>query len=530
MPAAPDFPQPADRAPIKRALLSVSDKTGLVDAAKALSEMGVELVSTGGTRAAIAAAGLPVKDISELTGFPEMMDGRVKTLHPVVHGGLLGVRDAPEHKKAMAEHGIGGIDLVYVNLYPFEQTVAAGGDFETCVENIDIGGPAMIRSAAKNHGYVAVCTEIADLLEILEELRDGGATSLALRKSLAARAYARTAAYDAAISTWFAAALGEEAPKRKSIAGELVQTMRYGENPHQSASFYRFADPRPGVATAKQLQGKELSYNNINDTDAAFELIAEFDPARGPACAIIKHANPCGVATGKTMVEAYERALACDPTSAFGGIIALNGKLDAPTAEEILKLLTEVVIAPEADEDAIALFRKKKNVRLLTTGGLPDPLARGTTFKSVSGGFLVQSRDDARLTAADLKVVTKRAPTDEEVRDMLFAFTIAKHVKSNAIVYAREGQTLGVGAGQMNRKDSARIAALRAADFGLDLKGSACASEAFFPFPDGLIQAADAGCTAVIQPGGSIGDQKVIEAADERGVAMVFTGVRVFRH
>ena len=530
MPAAPDFPQPADRAPIKRALLSVSDKTGLVDAAKALSEMGVELVSTGGTRAAIAAAGLPVKDISELTGFPEMMDGRVKTLHPVVHGGLLGVRDAPEHKKAMAEHGIGGIDLVYVNLYPFEQTVAAGGDFETCVENIDIGGPAMIRSAAKNHGYVAVCTEIADLLEILEELRDGGATSLALRKSLAARAYARTAAYDAAISTWFAAALGEEAPKRKSIAGELVQTMRYGENPHQSASFYRFADPRPGVATAKQLQGKELSYNNINDTDAAFELIAEFDPARGPACAIIKHANPCGVATGQTMVEAYERALACDPTSAFGGIIALNGKLDAPTAEEILKLLTEVVIAPEADEDAIALFRKKKNVRLLTTGGLPDPLARGTTFKSVSGGFLVQSRDDARLTAADLKVVTKRAPTDEEVRDMLFAFTIAKHVKSNAIVYAREGQTLGVGAGQMNRKDSARIAALRAADFGLDLKGSACASEAFFPFPDGLIQAADAGCTAVIQPGGSIGDQKVIEAADERGVAMVFTGVRVFRH
>jgi phosphoribosylaminoimidazolecarboxamide formyltransferase/IMP cyclohydrolase len=515
---------------VKRALLSVSDKTGLVEAARTLAGLGVELVSTGGTRKAIADAGLAVKDISELTGFPEMMDGRVKTLHPIVHGGLLGVRDAPDHAKAMADHGIGGIDLVYVNLYPFEATVASGADYATAVENIDIGGPAMIRSAAKNHGYVAVCTEIADLEEVLAELKSDGATSQALRKTLAARAYARTAAYDAAISAWFAQALGEETPRRRAFAGELVQTMRYGENPHQSAAFYRFGSPRTGVATARQHQGKELSYNNINDTDAAFELIAEFDPAAGPACAIIKHANPCGVATGKTMVEAYERALACDPTSAFGGIIALNGRLDAATAAEILKLLTEVVIAPEADEDAVALFAKKKNVRLLTTGGLPDPLSPGVTFKSVAGGFLVQSRDDARLTPADLTVVTKRAPTDEEVRDMLFAFTIAKHVKSNAIVYAKAGQTLGVGAGQMNRKDSARIAALRAADFGLDLKGSACASEAFFPFPDGLIQAADAGCTAVIQPGGSIGDKAVIEAADERGLAMVFTGVRVFRH
>jgi phosphoribosylaminoimidazolecarboxamide formyltransferase/IMP cyclohydrolase len=530
VPAAPDFPQAPDRAQVKRALISVSDKTGLVEAARTLAGLGVELVSTGGTRKAIADAGLAVKDISEITGFPEMMDGRVKTLHPLVHGGLLGVRDAPDHAKAMAEHGIGGIDLVYVNLYPFEATVASGADYATAVENIDIGGPAMIRSAAKNHGYVAVCTEIADLEEVLAELKSEGATSLALRKTLAARAYARTAAYDAAISAWFAQALGDEAPKRRAFAGELVQTMRYGENPHQQAAFYRFANPRTGVATARQHQGKELSYNNINDTDAAFELIAEFDPAGGPACAIIKHANPCGVATGRTMAEAYERALACDPTSAFGGIIALNGRLDAATATEILKLLTEVVIAPGADEDAIALFAKKKNVRLLTTGGLPDPLAPGLTFKSVAGGFLVQSRDDARLTPADLTVVTKRAPTDEEVRDMLFAFTIAKHVKSNAIVYARAGQTLGVGAGQMNRKDSARIAALRAADFGLDLKGSACASEAFFPFPDGLIQAADAGCTAVIQPGGSIGDKAVIEAADERGLAMVFTGVRVFRH
>ena len=515
---------------MKRALLSVSDKTGLVEAARVLVEAGVELISTGGTRKAIADAGLPVKDISDLTGFPEMMDGRVKTLHPIVHGGLLGVRDAPDHAKAMADHAIGGIDLVYVNLYPFESTVASGADYATAVENIDIGGPAMIRSAAKNHGYVAVCTELADLEEVLAELQAHGSTGLELRKRLAARAYARTAAYDAAISAWFADAVGEEWPRRRAFAGELVQTMRYGENPHQAAAFYRFANPRTGVATAKQWQGKELSYNNINDTDAAFELIAEFDPADGPACAIIKHANPCGLATGKTVLEAYERALACDPVSAFGGIIALNRTLDRATTEEILKLLTEVVIAPAVDEDALALFAKKKNVRLLTTGGLPDPLSSGLTFKSVAGGFLVQGRDNARLTPADLKVVTKRAPSEAEIRDMLFAFTVAKHVKSNAIVYARDGQTLGVGAGQMNRKDSARIAALRAADFGLDLKGSACASEAFFPFPDGLIQAADAGCTAVIQPGGSIGDQKVIDAADERGLAMVFTGVRVFRH
>ena len=530
MPAAPDFPPAPDRAPLKRALISVSDKTGLIEAARVLAAAGVELVSTGGTRKAIADAGLPVKDIADLTGFPEMMDGRVKTLHPVVHGGLLGVRDAPEHAKAMADHGIGGIDLVYVNLYPFEQAVASGADYATAVENIDIGGPAMIRSAAKNHGYVAVCTEIADVEEVLADMAADGATGLDLRKRLAARAYARTASYDAAISAWFAEALCDEAPKRRAFAGELVQTMRYGENPHQKAAFYRFPNPRTGVATARQLQGKELSYNNINDTDAAYELIAEFAPEAGPACAIIKHANPCGVATGKTLVEAYARALACDPTSAFGGIIAMNQKLDVATATEILKLLTEVVIAPDADADAVELFRRKKNVRLLTTGGMPDPLSPGMTFKSVAGGFLVQSRDDARVARSDLKVVTQRAPTETEVADMLFAFTIAKHVKSNAIVYAKDGQTLGVGAGQMNRKDSARIAALRAADFGLDLKGSACASEAFFPFPDGLIQAADAGCTAVIQPGGSIGDAAVIAAADERGLAMVFTGVRVFRH
>jgi phosphoribosylaminoimidazolecarboxamide formyltransferase/IMP cyclohydrolase len=530
VPAAPDFPPAPDHVPLRRALLSVSDKTGLIDAARALADKGVELVSTGGTRKAIADAGLPVKDVSDITGFPEMMDGRVKTLHPVVHGGLLGVRDAPAHKAVMDAHGIGGIDLVYVNLYPFEQTVAAGADFETCVENIDIGGPAMIRSAAKNHGYVAVCTELTDVQAVLAEFAESGGTTLTLRRRLAARAYARTATYDSSIASWLAHELGEFAPERFSIGGQLAQTMRYGENPHQQAAFYRHPNPSPGVCTAVQLQGKALSYNNINDTDAAFELVSEFDPADGPACAIIKHANPCGLATGATMAEAYRRALACDPTSAFGGIVALNGRLDAATAAQVLEIFTEVVIAPEADDDAVALFRKKKNVRLLVTGGLSDPAMEGKTFKSVTGGFLVQSRDTARLAPADLRVVTRRAPTDAEVRDMLFAFTVAKHVKSNAIVYARDGQTLGIGAGQMNRKDSARIAALRAADFGLDLAGSACASEAFFPFPDGLIQAADAGCTAVIQPGGSIGDQAVIDAADERGLAMVFTGVRVFRH
>ncbi len=537
MPAAPDFPPAPDRVPVRRALISVSDKTGLVEAARTLAEMGVELVSTGGTRAAITAAGLEVKDVSDLTGFPEMMDGRVKTLHPVVHGGLLGVRDAPAHAAAMAEHGIGGIDLVYVNLYPFEKTVAAGGDFASAIENIDIGGPAMIRSAAKNHGYVAVCTELEDLKEVLARLAAEGTTSLALRKSLAARAYARTAAYDAAISTWFARELGETAPRRRTFSGKLAQTMRYGENPHQSAAFYVEESPRTGVATARQMQGKALSYNNIADTDAAIELVAEFDPAKSAAVAIIKHANPCGVALGADLKTAYARALQCDPVSAFGGIVAVNRRLDAAAAKEIIKIFTEVVVAPEADEDAIALFARKKDLRLLLTGGMPDPLAPGEVFKQVAGGFLVQSRDASRLAPADLKIVTKRQPTPQEVEDMLFAFTVAKHVKSNAIVFARDGQTAGIGAGQMNRRDSARIAALRAGEAaeqaGLPeslAKGSACASEAFFPFADGLIQAAEAGATAVIQPGGSIRDEEVIAAADAAGVTMAFTGVRVFRH
>jgi phosphoribosylaminoimidazolecarboxamide formyltransferase/IMP cyclohydrolase len=535
------FPPPPDIVAVRRALISVSDKTGLIDTAQALAAAGVELVSTGGTRAAIAAAGLPVKDVSELTGLPEMMDGRVKTLHPVVHGGLLGVRDAPEHAAAMTAHGIGAIDLLYVNLYPFEATVARGADFAECVENIDIGGPAMIRSAAKNHAYVAVCTAPEDMAEVVEALKNGG-TTLALRRRLAARAYARTAAYDAAISAWFAGQVakgGDNAgwPARKVVAGALKQTMRYGENPHQAAALYTFPNPRPGVATARQLQGKELSYNNINDTDAALELVAEFDPAASAACAIIKHANPCGVALGVDLKTAFERALQCDPVSAYGGIVALNRRLDRAAAREIVRIFSEVVIAPEADDDAIEVFKRRKDVRLLLTGALPDPLAKGETFKSVAGGFLVQGRDDARLTAADLTIVTKRQPSESEVRDMLFAFTVAKHVKSNAIVFAKDGQTGGIGAGQMNRRDSARIASLRAAEAaelaGLPqslAKGSACASEAFFPFADGLIQAAEAGATAVIQPGGSIRDAEVIAAADEAGVAMAFTGVRVFRH
>jgi len=528
----------ADLAPVRRALISVSDKTGLIEHAKALADMGVALISTGGTRKAIADAGIAVVDVSEVTGFPEMMDGRVKTLHPMVHGGLLAVRDAPEHAEAMAAHGIAGIDLLYVNLYPFEATIQRGGAYEDCIENIDIGGPAMIRAAAKNHPYVAVATDPDDVAAVLAEMNaNGGATSLALRKRLAAKAYARTAAYDSAISTWFAAELGEEEPAWRALGGKLRQTLRYGENPHQSAAFYTTAELRAGVATARQVQGKELSYNNLNDTDAAFELAAEFDPAESAAVAIIKHANPCGVALGATLAEAYEKALQCDPVSAFGGIVAVNRKLDKAAAALITDIFTEVVIAPDADEDAIAAFAKKKNLRLLLTGGLPDPRAAGITFRTLAGGFLVQGRDVGHIAAQDLKIVTKKAPDPQQIRDMLFAFTVCKHVKSNAIVYAKNGQTAGIGAGQMNRRDSARIAAIRAQEAaetaGLAQSlaaGSACASDAFFPFPDGLLQAAEAGATCVIQPGGSIRDEEVIKAADEAGLAMAFTGMRHFRH
>ena len=524
------FPPPPDLLPVRRALISVSDKAGLVEAGRRLAAMGVELVSTGGTRAALAAAGLVVLDVAELTGWPEMMDGRVKTLHPAVHGGLLGVRNAPAHAAAMEEHGIGGVDLLWVDLYPFERTVAVGAAFEEAVEQIDIGGPAMIRSAAKNHGFVVVCTAPADVEAALRAMEAEGGTSLPLRKRLAAAAFARTAAYDAAISGWFAGQVDEAAPARRALAGTLAEALRYGENPHQRAAFYRTGEARAGVATARQAQGKALSYNNIADTDAAFELVAEFDPAETAAVAIIKHANPCGAAMGESVLDAYQRALQCDPVSAFGGIVASNRRLDRAAAEAIVEVFTEVVIAPDAEDEALAVFAGKKNLRLLLTGALPDPRAPGEVFRSVAGGFLVQGRDDARITAANLKNVTRREPTAREVADMLFSFTVAKHVKSNAIVYGRGGQTLGVGAGQMNRKDSARIAALRAADFGLDLRGCACASEAFFPFADGLLEAAAAGATAVIQPGGSVRDAEVIAAADGAGVAMAFTGVRVFRH
>ena len=530
MPAAPAFPPAPDRVKPRRALLSLSDKTGLEEVGRRLHALGVELISTGGTRAALAAAGLAVRDVAELTNFPEMMDGRVKTLHPAVHGGLLGVRNAPDHIAAMETHGIGGIDLLYVSLYPFEATVASGASAAAAVENIDIGGPAMIRSAAKNHGHVAVVTDPDGMTDVLAALEADGVTSLELRRSLAARAFARTATYDAAIAEWFSGETGDAFPPRRTFAGERLQLMRYGENPHQAAAFYRTAELRPGVASARQLQGKALSYNNVADTDAAFELVAEFDSAASAAVAIIKHANPCGVGLAETPLEAYRRALACDPVSAFGGIVALNRPLDGETARAVAEIFTEVVIAPSADEEAQAVFAAKKNVRLLVTDGLPDPRQAGRSLRTVAGGLLVQDRDTSRLTPADLKVVTRREPTEQEVRDLLFAFTVAKHVRSNAIVYAREGRTLGVGAGQTNRKDSARIAALRARDFGLELAGCACASEAFFPFADGLIEAVEAGATAVIQPGGSIRDAEVIAAADARGVAMVFTGVRVFRH
>jgi phosphoribosylaminoimidazolecarboxamide formyltransferase / IMP cyclohydrolase len=522
--------------PIGRALISVSDKTGLLDLARALAGHGVELISTGGTSGMLRAAGLQVRDVSEVTGFPEMMDGRVKTLHPNVHGGLLALRDDDEHLLAMAAHGIQPIDLLIVNLYPFEETVAKGADHATCIENIDIGGPAMIRAASKNHRFVTVVTDPADYAALLDQMRaHDGATTLAFRQGLALTAYSRTAAYDTAVSTWLAGEIGEATPRYRSFAGRLAQPLRYGENPHQSAAFYTDGSRRPGVATARQWQGKELSYNNINDTDAAFELVAEL--GHGPACAIIKHANPCGVASAATLAEAYLRAYDCDRTSAFGGIVALNQTLDAATAEEIVKIFTEVVIAPDATDEAKAIFAAKKNLRLLTTGALPDPRARGLAFRQVAGGFLVQDRDSGQISPADLKVVTKRAPSEAELHDLRFAWTVAKHVKSNAIIYVKDGATVGVGAGQMSRIDSTRIAARKSQDMAEALglpapltQGSVVASDAFFPFADGLIAAAEAGATAIIQPGGSMRDDEVIAAADERGLAMLFTGMRHFRH
>ena len=522
---------------LKRALISVSDKTGLLDLGRALVDRGVELLSTGGSAKALRDAGLTVIDVASVTGFPEMMDGRVKTLHPNVHGGLLALRDNPEHLAAMQKHGIAGIDLLVVNLYPFEETVAKGADYDTAIENIDIGGPAMIRAAAKNHGFVAVVTDTQDYDALLAELTENnGAITYSFRQKLALNAYARTAAYDSAVSNWMAKTL-EVTPRRKAVAGTLAQTLRYGENPHQSAAFYTDGQARPGIATAVQHQGKELSYNNINDTDAAVELVAEFDPANGPACVIVKHANPCGVSQASSLLEAYQAAFQCDQTSAFGGIIALNQTLDGATAAEICKIFTEVVIAPDADEDARRIFAQKKNLRLLTMGPLPDVMAVSQTIRQVSGGYLVQDKDVGQVLPSDLKVVTKRAPSPQELSDMLFAWKVAKHVKSNAIVYVKDGATVGIGAGQMSRVDSTQVAAVKGAQMAevLNLNiplthGSVVASDAFFPFADGLVTAAEAGATAIIQPGGSLRDEEVIAAANAAGLTMIFTGMRHFRH
>ena len=519
--------------PLKRALISVSDKAGLVELGQALAGRGVELLSTGGSAGALREAGLTVRDVADVTGFPEMMDGRVKTLHPAVHGGLLALRDDPSHVAAMEDHGIGAIDLLVVNLYPFEATVASGADEATCIENIDIGGPAMIRAGAKNVGWTCVVTDPEDYGALLAELdANGGAITLPFRQRQAARAYGRTAAYDAAVSTWMARF--EEVPRRIAASARLAQPLRYGENPHQGAAFYLDGSGRPGVATALQHQGKDLSYNNINDTDAAFELVADLPPV---SVAIIKHANPCGVATGSSFADAYRRAYDCDRTSAFGGIVALNGTLEEETARAICEIFTEVVIAPEATEGARAVFAAKKNLRLLTTGALPDAGAPRRAMRQVAGGWLVQDHDTGRVAEADLKVVTRRSPSPEQMRDLMFAWTVARHVKSNAIVYAKDGATVGIGAGQMSRLDSSRIAARKAEDVAEALglpqsaaRGSVVASDAFFPFADGLIAAAEAGAMAVIQPGGSMRDDEVIAAADEMGLAMVFTAMRHFRH
>jgi phosphoribosylaminoimidazolecarboxamide formyltransferase / IMP cyclohydrolase len=459
-------------------------------------------------------------------------------LHPKVHGGLLAIRNNVEHADAMKAHDIEPIDLLVVNLYPFEATVEKGSDFDECIENIDIGGPAMIRAAAKNHDDVAVVVEARDYQAVLDELAvNNGATTLNLRRRLAAKAYARTAAYDAAISNWFAREINSETPDFRAFGGRLIQSLRYGENPHQTAAFYSTPDKRPGVATVRQLQGKELSYNNINDTDAAYECVAEFDPSRTAACVIVKHANPCGVAEGPDLVSAYRKALACDSTSAYGGIVAVNRTLEAEAARAIAEIFTEVIIAPDATKEAIAIVGARKNLRLLLAGGFPDPRAPGLTVKTVAGGLLVQTRDNALVDDMVLRTVTKRGPTDAELRDLRFAFRIAKHVKSNTIVYAKDLATVGIGAGQMSRVDSARIAARKAQDAAAEpkfaeppTKGSVVASDAFFPFADGMLACIAAGATAVIQPGGSVRDEEVIKAADEHGIAMVFTGVRHFRH
>jgi phosphoribosylaminoimidazolecarboxamide formyltransferase/IMP cyclohydrolase len=521
--------------PIRRALISVSDKSEIVEFGRALAARGVTIISTGGSAQTLVTAGIPVTEVAEVTGVAEFLDGRVKTLHPAIHAGLLARRDRPDHVAALAERRIAPIDLLVCNLYPFAQTVAAGAEPEDCVENIDIGGVAMIRAAAKNHDAVTVVTDSADYDRVLAELAaGGGAVGVEMRRELARKAFALTAAYDAAIAEWMDRDEPTSFPETFVVTGRLADRLRYGENPHQSAAFYRTDDTRPGVATARQLQGKELSYNNYGDADAAFELVAEF---ASPAVAIVKHANPCGAAIGTTLHDAWDKALACDRVSAFGGIVALNRCLDGPTAEAIARLLIEVVIVPEADEAARAILARRRGLRLLVTGEMPDPAAAGHSFRTVAGGILVQERDRVSPGREGPRTVTRREPSESEIADLLFADTVAKHVKSNAIVFARGGATIGIGAGQMSRIDSVRIAAAKAAEAaksaGLAQSttvGSVLASDAFFPFADGLEAAAEAGVTSVIQPGGSMRDREVIAAADAAGIAMVFTGIRHFRH
>ncbi|KAI0558146.1 Bifunctional purine biosynthesis protein ATIC [Gracilaria domingensis] len=534
-------PAPTERTPglvpVKRALISVSNKTSLTALAQVLVEAGVQILSTGGTFRALQEAEIPVTGVSEYTGFPEVMGGRVKTLHPKIHGGLLAVRDDEQHLAAMEEHEIDPIDLVVVNLYPFEQTVAQGKPFGDCVENIDIGGPSMIRAAAKNFKYVTVVTDVTQYTDIIAELEEhSGKTSYELRRRLAAAAFAKMAAYDSAVAAKFVSEIGISFPEKVLISASRKQVLRYGENPHQKAAFYVMNPSSPGVATAEQVQGKELSYNNLSDTDAAFELVSEF-VGGDPVCAIIKHANPCGVASGVTAQDAYLRALACDPVSAFGGIVALNVTVDLRVAEEIAKMFIELVIAPDATAEALALLASKKNLRVLLTGSMPDPKSEGLTVKSVSGGVLLQTRDNGSKMADDLTVASKREPTEDEMKNLLFAWKVCKHVKSNAIVYVKDMATVGTGAGQMSRVDASRIAAWKAEEASSNAQeeqsrtvGSVVASDAFFPFADGLVAAAEAGATAVIQPGGSKRDPEVIAAADERGIALVMTGMRHFRH
>ena len=523
---------------IKRALISVSDKKGIVKFASALNDAGIEIISTGGTFSKLKNANIDIKDVSSVTNFPEILDGRVKTLHPKIHGGLLNVRSNKDHQKTISEQEIKNIDLLVVNLYPFEDTIKNKSDYKTCIENIDIGGPAMIRAAAKNHESVAVIVDPDDYDEIINEMNnnDLSLTKETLKK-LAFKAFARTAAYDSIISNWISNEMDIPLGKYKSIGGIEHQNLRYGENPHQKAKFYNDGSNVCGLITANQIQGKELSYNNINDTNAAFELVSEFDPSLKSAVAIIKHANPCGVATDDNLNSAYNKALRCDSVSAFGGIIALNKELDSETAKEISKIFTEVIIAPSINDEAKNILSSKKNLRVLITGGLANPEKSDVMIKSVAGGFLAQTKDNITVDKENLKVVTKRQPSEQELDDLLFAFKVAKHVKSNAIVYAKDGSTVGIGAGQMNRLDSSRIAARKSDDAAKMIKleeplavGSVVASDAFFPFADGLMAAADAGVTAIIQPGGSIRDDEVIEAANNAGLAMLFTGIRHFNH